>query len=136
MMDKRGAAGWTMAVFGVMAILLGAVGVLWPEAVLTLLGFDVIPAGERAAGDYTRVFLIASSMASVNMGVYYLVATATGWRPFFRFTVAFRLLTFTVFTTVVLLDQAPARFLGVALWEGAGAVATWLGLRYDRRRSF
>lgn len=129
----RTAAGWTVAVFGLIAVVLGVVGVVRPEALLTLLGFEVIPAHERAPGDYTRVFLTASSMASLNMGVYYLVAAATEWRPFFRFTVAFRLLTFTVFTTLVLLDDAPTRFLGVALWEGAGAVASGLGLLRDRR---
>lgn len=130
----RTAAGWTMAVFGVIAVLLGAVGVVWPEALLTVLGFEVIPVEERAAGDYTHVFVAASSMASLNMGVYYLVATATEWRPFYRFTVVFRLLTFTVFSMLVLADQAPGRFFGVALWEGAGAVATGLGLLHDRRK--
>jgi hypothetical protein len=129
----RTAAGWTTAVFGLMAVLLGAIGVGWPEVVLGALGFTTIPADERAPGDYTGVFLAASSMASLNMGVYYLVAAATEWRPFFRFTVVFRLLTFTVFTTLVLMDQAPGRFLGVAVWEGVGAVATGLGLLQDRR---
>jgi hypothetical protein len=73
-------------------------------------------------------------MASLNMGVYYLVAAATEWRPFIRFTVPFRLLTLTVFSILVVSEVAPARFLGVALWEGLGAVATGLALVYDARR--
>ncbi|MGC4791380.1 hypothetical protein ACLQ22_26545 [Micromonospora sp. DT178] len=129
----RSAAGWTIAVFGVLALLMGAVGLVWPEALLRLLGLEV-PA-TRAAGDHTGTFLVASSMASFNMGVYYLLATATEWRPFFRFTVVFRLVTFTVFSIAVLADIAPGRFFGVAAWEGLGAVATAVGLWWDDRRA-
>ncbi|GGM31725.1 MULTISPECIES: hypothetical protein [Micromonospora] len=127
----RSGAGWTIAVFGVLALVMGAVGLLWPEAQLRLLGFEVPE--QRAPGDYTGTFLMASSMASFNMGVYYLLATATEWRAFFRFTVFFRLVTFSVFTLAVLADIAPDRFFGVAAWEGLGALATFLGLRWDAR---
>jgi hypothetical protein len=130
----RTAAGWTIAVLGAMAALFGVVGLVWPDAVLAGLGFETVDPAQRAAGDHTRVFLAASSMASLNMGVYYLVAAATEWRPFFRFTVPFRLLTFTVFVLLVVADVAPARFLGVAAWEGLGAVATGLALASDARR--
>ncbi|MEU6074926.1 hypothetical protein [Micromonospora sp. NPDC047074] len=129
----RSAAGWTIAVFGVLALLMGAVGLVWPEALLGMLGFET-PAS-RAAGDHTGTFLMASSMASFNMGVYYLLATATEWRAFFRFTVVFRLVTFTVFSIAVLADIAPAGFFGVAAWEGVGAVATAVGLWWDDRRA-
>ena len=129
----RSGAGWTIAVFGVLALLLGALGLIWPEAQLRLLGFEV-PA-QRAPGDYTGTFLTASSMASFNMGVYYLLATATEWRSFYRFTVFFRLVTFTVFSLAVLSEVAPGRFFGVALWEGLGAVATAFGLWWDDRRA-
>ncbi|MEU1754745.1 hypothetical protein ABZ436_19045 [Micromonospora matsumotoense] len=129
----RSGAGWTIAVFGVLAVLLGALGLVWPEAQLRMLGFEVPQT--RAPGDYTGTFLTASSMASFNMGVYYLLAVATEWRAFYRFTVVFRLVTFTVFTLTVLADVAPDRFIGVALWEGVGAVATAIGLRWDARRS-
>ncbi|MGN9778598.1 hypothetical protein ACTMS0_22935 [Micromonospora sp. H33] len=129
----RSAAGWTIAVFGVLALVMGALGLVWPESLLRLLGFEV-PAS-RAAGDYTGTFLTASSMASFNMGVYYLLATATEWRAFYRFTVWFRLVTFTVFTITVLADVAPGRFFGVAAWEGLGALATAVGLWWDARRA-
>jgi hypothetical protein len=124
-MLPRTAAGWTIAIFGAMAALFGAVGLIAPGVVLDSMGFGAL----EGQG---RVFLAASSMASLNMGVYYLVAAATEWRPFFRFTVPFRLLTLAVFSSLVIFDVAPASFLGVALWEGAGAVATGLGLAYDR----
>ena len=133
MTAPRTAAGWSIAIFGAMAALFGAAGLTVPDAVLAGLGFQIPEV--RAPGDHTRVFLAASSMASLNMGVYYLVAAATEWRPFFRFTVAFRLLTLIVFSALVILDVAPARFLGVAAWEGAGALATGLALARDARRS-
>ncbi|MFR9777434.1 hypothetical protein ACL02O_15425 [Micromonospora sp. MS34] len=129
----RSGAGWTIAVFGALAVLLGALGLIWPEAQLRMLGFEV-PA-ERAAGDYTGTFLTASSMASFNMGVYYLLAAATEWRVFYRFTVWFRLVTFTVFSITVLTGVAPGRFFSVAAWEGLGAVATAAGLWWDGRRA-
>ncbi|MGC1210940.1 MAG: hypothetical protein WA890_06680 [Micromonospora sp.] len=129
----RSGAGWTIAVFGVLALLLGALGLVWPEAQLRLLGFEV--SARRAPGDYTGTFLTASSMASFNMGAYYLLATATEWRSFYRFTVFFRLVTFTVFSLAVLTEVAPGRFFGVAAWEGLGAVATAVGLWWDARRA-
>ncbi|MDR7280254.1 hypothetical protein [Catenuloplanes atrovinosus] len=129
----RSIAGWTMAVFGILAIIMGATGLLRPDAMLTGLGFEVVPDAERAAGDYTRVFIMASSMASFNMGIYYLVSVYTEWRAFYLFTVVFRLLTFTVFTLLVVSGEAPERFFGVAAWEGIGALATGIGLWLDRR---
>ncbi|WP_434742007.1 hypothetical protein [Micromonospora sp. SH-82] len=129
----RSIAGWTIAVFGVLALVMGAVGLLWPQAQLQMLGFE-IPA-ERAPGDYTGTFLLASSMAAFNMGVYYLLAAATEWRSFYRFTVFFRLVTFAVFSIAVVAGIAPDRFFGVALWEGVGAAATAVGLWFDARRS-
>ncbi|MET7748588.1 hypothetical protein [Micromonospora sp. NPDC005367] len=129
----RSVAGWTIAVFGVLALIMGGVGLLWPETMLSSLGFGVPTT--RAPGDHTGTFLMASSMASFNMGVYYLLATATEWRVFYRFTVVFRLVTFTVFSIAVLADIAPGRFFGVAAWEGVGALATAAGLWWDARRA-
>jgi hypothetical protein len=131
----RSVAGWTIAVFGAMAVLLGAVGLVWPDALLAMLGFEIVDPAERAPEDHTRVFVAASSMASFNMGVYYLLASAHEWRPFYRFTVAFRLLTWAIFTALVIVETAPARFLAVALWEGVGAAATGFALAYDGRRA-
>lgn len=128
----RSAAGWTVAVFGGMALLSGVIGLLWPAVLLGLLGLTVPPT--RAPGDHTGTFLVASSMAAFNMGVYYLLAAVSEWWAFFRFTVVFRLVTFLVFTLVVVADVAPVGFLGVAAWEGVGAVATAVGLRLDARR--
>ncbi|MBO4207443.1 hypothetical protein [Micromonospora echinofusca] len=130
----RSVAGWTIAVFGLIALVLGIVGLVRPDTLLGLMGFESVPPGERASGDHTRTFMAASSMASLNMGVYYLVASATEWRAFYRFTVPFRLLTCTVFLALVLTGVTPGRFAGVAVWEGVGALLTGWGLWYDSRR--
>jgi hypothetical protein len=129
----RTPAGWTMAVFGILAVVLGAVGLLAPDAQLALLGFAT-PA-TRSPDDYTLVFLGASSMASFNMGVYYLLAAAREWRAFYLATVIFRPVTVTTFTLLVVVGPAPARFLAVAAWEGLGALATGVALVYEWRSS-
>lgn len=121
-----------MAVFGVLAAALGAVGLVSPAAQLSLLGLST--PGGRAAGDLTPAFMTASSMAALNMGVYYVLAALADWRAFFRWTVPFRLLTCTVFTVAALGGRAPGVFVGVGLWEGAGAFATAVALRYEQRR--
>ncbi len=122
------AAGWTMVVFGGMAILLGALGILAPTVVLRSLSFEIVPRAARATHDYTLVFVMASSMASFNMGVYYVLAAFSNLKTFYRWTVPFRTLTFVVFTTSVVLGYAPDGFLGVGLWELAGAAATGFAL--------
>ncbi len=130
----RDASAWTIFIFGVLAIALGAVGLVRPETTLTLLGFEVIAREMRAAGDFTVVFLTASSMASFNMGVYYVLAALTNTRRFFVWTVPFRLLTFSIFSLAVITGTAPQGFFGVAAWELIGAIATGLALYFDRKR--
>ena len=125
----RDAAGWTMFIFGVLALLSGLLGLIRPELLLSGLGFHVLNRAERAAGDYTLVFLIASSMASFNIGVYYILAALSDLKPLYRWTVPFRCVTFVVFTTAAITRLAPTRFILVGIWELTGAVATYLALR-------
>ena len=77
--------------------------------------------------------MTAASMASLNMGVYYILAALNDVKIFYRWTVPFRGLTFIVFTTIVLLGIAPIKFVGVALWEGIGALATGIALRKEKK---
>jgi hypothetical protein len=126
-------SGWTMFIFGMLAFLLGLLGLIRPEILLTILGFTVIDRTARVAGDYTLVFMIASSMASFNIGIYYMLAALSDMKQFYKWTVPFRCVTFLVFTTAVLTGLAPARFLGVALWELTGAIATGLALRNESK---
>jgi len=127
----KDASGWTMFIFGALALLLGLLGLIRPEILLSILGFDLLERAARGSGDYTLVFMIASSMASFNMGVYYILASLNDLKQFYKWTVPFRGLTFLVFTTVVLTGLAPVPFLGVGLWELTGAIATRLALRKD-----
>lgn len=130
----RDASGWTMFVFGVLALLLGLLGVVRPEWILSILGFTVLDRAARAAGDYTLVFMIASSMASFNMGVYYILAALNDLRVFYKWTVPFRCLTFLVFTIAALTHLAPGRFAAVGAWELAGAIATGIALYFDSKK--
>jgi len=130
----RDASGWTMFIFGVLALLLGFVGIIRPELLLSLLGFTVLERSARVAGDYTLVFIIASSMASFNIGAYYILAALNDLKPFYKWTVPFRCVTPTVFTIAVLTGLAPIRFLGVAAWELSGAIATGLALWQESKK--
>lgn len=124
-----------MFVFGVLAFLLGLVGLIRPEILLSILGFEVIERAQRASSDYTIVFMTASSMASFNMGVYYVFAALNDVKVFYRWTVPFRTVTFIVFTSLVILGVAPLRFIGVGIWEFAGAVATGIALYNEDRNA-
>lgn len=130
----RDASGWTMFIFGALAFLLGLLGLIRPEILLSILGFEVLERASRAAGDYTLVFMTASAMASFNMGVYYILAALNDLKPFYKWTVPFRTLTFIVFTTVAVTGLAPVRFIGVGVWELAGAIATGLALRAEKNK--
>jgi hypothetical protein len=130
----RDASGWTIFIFGILALLLGLVGLLRPETLLSLLGFTVLDRAARIEGDYTLVFLVASSMASFNMGAYYILAALNNVKRFYRWTVPFRCVTPLVFTIAVISGLAPVRFLGVAAWELTGAIATGLALWMESRK--
>ena len=130
----RDASGWTIFVFGLLALLFGLVSLIRPELLLSTLGFTVLDRSSRAAGDYTLVFAITSAMASFNVGIYYMLASLNDLKQFYKWTVPFRCLTFVVFTMVVLTGLAPARFFGVGAWELTGALATGLALWQENRK--
>lgn len=132
-MRKLTASGWTMVVFGVSAGLLGVIGLAIPEVTLKLLDFPILERDARANGDFTLTFLAASSMAAVNMGAYYVLAALADLRAFFRWTVPFRVLTFTMFCLAVFRGLAPTGFIGVATWELVGAIATAVALAREKK---
>lgn len=133
-MKIRDASGWTMFIFGIMALLLGALGIIRPELQLSILGFEVVERAARASSDYTLTFMTAASMASVNMGIYYVLAALNDVKIFYRWTVPFRGLTFIVFTTIVILGIAPLKFIGVPIWELTGAIATGIALAREKQK--
>ncbi len=123
-----------MFIFGALALVLGLVGLFRPELLLSLLGFTVVERAARAAGDYSLLFMIASSMASFNIGAYYILAALNDLKPFYKWTAIFRCVTPIVFTIAVFRGLAPTRFLGVAAWELTGAVATGLALWQESKK--
>ena len=133
-MKIRDASGWTMFIFGIMAFLLGALGIIRPELQLSILGFEVVERTARASSDYTLTFMTAASMASVNIGIYYVLAALNDVKIFYRWTVPFRGLTFIVFTTIVILGIAPLKFIGVPIWELTGAIATGIALAIEKQK--
>ena len=124
-----------MFIFGVLAFFLGLLSLINPNNTLTQLGFEVVEKSQRASFDYTLVFITASSMASFNIGVYYVLAAFNNMKQFYGWTVPFRMVTFTVFTISVLTGLAPVRFMTVAIWELTGAVLTGLALWYEKRKN-
>ena len=133
-MEIRDASGWTMFIFGVMAFLLGALGIINPETQLAMLGFEIVDRTVRASSDYTLTFMTAASMASVNIGIYYVLAALNDVKVFYRWTVPFRILTVIVFTTIVILGIAPLKFIGVPIWELTGAIATGIALAREKQK--
>lgn len=134
-MKIRDASGWTIFIFGVLAFLLGLVGLIRPEILLSILGFEVIERSARASGDYTIVFMTASSMASFAMGVYYMLMSLNNIKIFYGWTVPIRTITFIIFTTLVLLQVAPLKFLGVGIWEFIGAIATGVVVYREKKKA-
>jgi hypothetical protein len=130
----RDASGWTVFIFGALAFLLGLLGLIHPELLLSILGFHVIDRAARATGDYSLVFMIAASMASFNIGVYYMLAALNNMKQFYTWTVPFRCVTFVAFTIAVLTNLAPPRFIGVGAWELTGAIATGIALHAENKK--
>ncbi len=133
-MKIRDTSGWTMFIFGIMAFLLGALGIIRPELQLSVLGFEAAERAARASSDYTLTFMTAASMASVNMGIYYVLAALNDVKIFYRWTVPFRGLTFIVFTAIVILGIAPLKFIGVPIWELTGAIVTGIALAREKQK--
>ena len=127
-------SSWTMLIFGVLALLLGLVGIVKPDVLLLQLGFETVERSARAGHDYTLVYIMASCMASFNMGVYYILAAFSNLKKFYFWTVPFRAVTFVVFTTSVIIGYAPAKFFLVAVWELVGGIVTGIALYYERKR--
>jgi hypothetical protein len=128
------ASGWTMFIFGVLALIMGLAGLIRPEFILAAMGFQVLERANRLPGDFSLVFVIASSMASFNMGVYYVLAALNNVKLFYRWTVPFRVVTFLVFSATVLTKLAPLAWMGVATWELSGAIATGLALKFENSK--
>lgn len=114
-------AALTMLVFGMVIVGSGLTGLLAPQLLLTVLGIT-------DTGSATLLFLMATSQASLAMGLYYILASVNGTRVFFQWSVPLRIINFIVFAAMIPLGIAPMQWLLVAGLELAGASATAIAL--------
>ena len=114
-------AALTMLVFGMVIVGSGLTGLLAPHILLTVLGISEI-------GHATQLFIMASSQASLAMGLYYILASVNEARIFFQWSVPLRIINFMVFAVMIPLGIAPTQWLMVAGLEVVGALATALAL--------
>ena len=114
-------AALTMLVFGMVIVGSGLTGLLAPQLILTVLGFT-------DSGSATQLFLMATSQASLAMGLYYILASVNETRIFFHWSVPLRIINFIVFAALIPLGIAPMQWLLVAGLELAGALATAIAL--------
>src|SRR5258706_4836829 len=98
----RDISGWTMFIFGSMAFVFGIIGLIKPELVFTILGIDSIDRAQRAAGDFSLPFVAASSMASFNMGFYYVLAALQDHKALYCSTVPCRAVPITYVTSTLI----------------------------------
>ncbi len=122
-------AALSMLIFGVVIVGMGMTGLMAPQLLLRVLGISF--------SDTTRIFVMASSQASLAMGLYYILAAVHDVRAFFYWSIPLRVINFCVFTSMVIFGIAPASWLMVAALEMIGALATVLALRPQKKdRSF
>jgi hypothetical protein len=114
---------FTVRVFGIYLLGLGAILVVAPNALLGLFGLP--PTRE--------IWIHVAGMLTAFLGVYYVRAAAAGLSAFFGWTVPVRLSVVAVFAAFVALLSAPPTLLLFGLVDAAGAIWTWRALRAGPR---
>lgn len=122
----------TMLVFGVLVTAMGMTGLVTPHILLDILG---LPAAGSSAY-VTQVFVMATSQASIAMGLYYILSATNNNRIFFQWSVPLRIINFIVFSSMIPLGIAPVKWLMVAALELAGALATGIAMASSREITF
>ena len=117
-------AALTMMVFGVLIVGMGMTGLMAPQFLLAILGLSEAGISSHT----THLFVMASSQASLAMGLYYILAAVNETRIFFQWSVPLRIINFMVFSSMVAVGVAPSRWLMVAGLELTGALATGIAL--------
>lgn len=117
-------AALSMMIFGVMIVGMGMTGLMAPQFLLAILGLSE----NGMSANTTQLFVMASSQASLAMGLYYILAAVNETRIFFQWSVPLRIINFMVFTSMVAVGVAPHQWLMVAELELAGALATGIAL--------
>jgi len=117
-------AALTMMIFGVLIVGMGMTGLMAPQFLLAILGLSETGMSSHT----TQLFVMASSQASLAMGLYYILSAVNETRIFFQWSVPLRIINFMVFTSVVTVGVAPSSWLMVSGLELAGALATGIAL--------
>ena len=113
-----------MMIFGVLIVGMGMTGLMAPQFLLAILGLSETGMSLHT----TQLFVMASSQASLAMGMYYILASVHETRIFFQWSVPLRIINFMVFSSMAAVGVAPSRWLMVAGLELAGALATGIAL--------
>ncbi len=117
-------AALTMMIFGVLIVGMGMTGLMAPQFLLAILGLS-----ENGMSSHTtQLFVMATSHASLAMGLYYILASVNETRIFFQWSVPLRIINFMVFASMVPIGIAPPKWLMVAGLELIGALATGIAL--------
>ncbi len=117
-------AALTMMIFGVLIVGMGMTGLIAPQFLLAMLGLSETGITSHT----TQLFVMASSQASLAMGMYYILSAVNETRIFFQWSVPLRIVNFIVFTSMVPIGIAPPKWLMVAGLELIGALATCVAL--------
>ncbi len=125
-------AALTMMIFGVSIVGMGMTGLMAPQFLLAILGFSETGMSSHT----TQLFVMASSQASLAMGMYYILAAVNETRIFFQWSVPLRIVNFMVFTSMIPIGIAPTKWLMVAGLELIGALATGMALTSKKEFTF
>lgn len=117
-------AALSMLIFGVLITGMGLTGLMAPQLLPAVLGLSEAGMSSHT----TQLFVMASSQASLAMGMYYMLAAVNEMRSFFQWSVPLRIINFLVFTGMVAVGVAPHTWLMVAGLELTGALATGIAL--------
>mmetsp|Transcript_19254 Transcript_19254/g.23430 ORF Transcript_19254/g.23430 Transcript_19254/m.23430 type:complete len:212 (-) Transcript_19254:996-1631(-) len=108
--------------FGIGSLLLGVISLVWPTFMSMLLSINF--PSDKQSYELVETFVRISSVFVINIGAYYMYASIIHNSSFYAITVPIRLFTFTVLMLLIISGLVPAGFLGLAVWEGIGAL--WL----------
>ena len=97
---------------------MGMTGLMAPQFLLAILGLSETGMSSHT----TQLFVMASSQASLAMGMYYILSAVNETRIFFQWSVPLRIINFMVFSSMVAVGVAPSRWLMVAGLELIGAL--------------
>ncbi len=125
-------AALTMMTFGVLIVGMGMTGLMAPQFLLGILGLSETGISSHT----TQLFVMASSQASVAMGLYYILSAVNETRIFFQWSVPLRIINFMVFSSMVAVGVAPSSWLMVAGLELIGALATGIALASKKEFTF